>query len=271
MKAPINGVCIYSPVSHMYHFKHHLVQTSLFAWWQQAFRLVPMSPIPALLAVNHIVLQDEQHVEEYANLAEAKLDRVTRDAAPVVLEPAVDPLLRDAQHAARQVQQDLPDAPALGALVADVGAQLRRVLDERHDELDVAEGVDDVEVAPVDGGVNGVTAARDTHDEVGDGDADEGASGQADGEAARAGGGVADRRPPWLEGAEPTGMYLLRVRNPVFRDTRRTRRSVGGHGPLPQGLLPPHTNRDWPSLRTQNRLCSKIIATTEQEQEELHA
>ena len=32
-----------------------------------------------------------------------------------------------------------------------------------------------------------------------------------------------------------------------------------------------HTHRVWPSLRTQNRLCSKIIVTTEQEQEELHA
>lgn len=52
-------------------------------------------------------------------------------------------------------------------------------------------------------------------------------------EACGAGGGVADRRPPGRAGAEPTGMYLWRVRKPVTRATCRIRRTVRGQGPLP--------------------------------------
>lgn len=151
----------------------------------------------ALVTVNNIVLQDKEQIKEDANLAEAKLDGVARDAAPVVLEEAVDALLGDAEDAAGQVEQDLPDAPAVGALVADIGAQLRGVFDEGDGELDVAKGVDDVEVAPVGAGVDDAAAgpcAQD--DEVGDADADKGAGGEADGEAARAGPRAADGEAP---------------------------------------------------------------------------
>lgn len=118
------------------------------------------------------MLQHEEHIKKDANLAQAKLDRVARDAAPVVLEVAVDALLADAQESAPEVQQDGPDAPALGALVAEVGEQLRRVLDERDDELDVANGVDNVEVAPVHGRVDLATRCGGGADnDVGDSDA----------------------------------------------------------------------------------------------------
>ena len=97
----------------------------------------------------------EEGIVYDADVPQGKLDGVAGDAAPVALEVAVDDELAHAQDPARQVQQDLPDAPAGGALVAVVGQGLGRVLDEGDEQLDVADGVDNVEVAPVDSRVGG--------------------------------------------------------------------------------------------------------------------
>lgn len=131
------------------------------------------------------MLPDEDTIVRHARVAEHELDRVPGDAAPVVLQVTVDALLGDAQDAAEHVQEDLPDAPALCALVAVVGHHLRRVLDEGDDDLDVADGVDDVEAAPVDGRV--ARARGEEDDEDGDDDPDDAAGADAEDGAARAG------------------------------------------------------------------------------------
>ncbi|CAG9999814.1 unnamed protein product [Clonostachys byssicola] len=174
------------------------VYPPLAALAQQPALLV-LGGIRRPLWVEHVVLPDEDAVVGHARVAEHELDRVARDAAPVVLEVAVDPLLCDAQDPAQHVQEDLPDAPPLCALVAVVGDHLRRVLDERDDDLDVPDGVDDVELAPVDGRVAGARGQED--DEDGDDDAGHAAGADAQDGPARAG-AAAGREPPQRPGEE---------------------------------------------------------------------
>ena len=99
------------------------------------------------------MLYHEDHIIHHAHVAQRKLDRVPRDAAPVALQVAVDSLLPDAQDAAAEVQQDLPYAPAPRALVAPVDEHLRGVLDERDHHLDVPDRVHDIQLAPVHSGI----------------------------------------------------------------------------------------------------------------------
>lgn len=146
------------------------------------------------------MLQYKRRIIDHARVAQGKLGRVPRDAAPVTLEPAVDGLLADAEHPARQVEQDLPDAPAAGAPVAPVGQQLGRVLDEGDDDLDVPGRVDDVERAPPGRRVE-VRVAGAEDDETDGGDADEAARADAEGEAARSG-AEAGLEPPQGAGGE---------------------------------------------------------------------
>ena len=98
--------------------------------------------------IQDVVLQHEGGVIGDADVAEGELDGVSRDAGPVALGVRVEGLLGDAEEAADGVEQDLPDAPAGGAGVAVVRDELRRVLDESDDELDVRERVHGVEPAP---------------------------------------------------------------------------------------------------------------------------
>ena len=140
------------------------------------------------------MLGHEDGVVGHADVAEDELDGVAGYAAPVALEVAVEALLGDAEDAAGEVEEDLPDAPAAGALVAVVGEDLRGVLCQGDDDLDVADGVDDVEGAPVDGRVHraGVAAAGggEGDDEVGAGHAE--AAAGADAEHGQAGAGAGD-------------------------------------------------------------------------------
>ena len=146
------------------------------------------------------MLQYKRRIIDHTGVAEGKLDRVPRDAAPVTLEPAVDGLLADAEHPARQVEQDLPDAPAAGAPVAPVGQQLGRVLDESDDDLDVPGRVDDVQRAPPRRRVE-IRVASAEDDEADAGDADEAPGADAEGEAARSG-AEAGLEPPQGAGEE---------------------------------------------------------------------
>ncbi|KAI9158718.1 Leucine--tRNA ligase [Paramyrothecium foliicola] len=160
------------------------------------------------VTVKDVVLDDKDGIVEEANVAKGELDGVSGDTAPVAEQVAVDPLLGDAQDATGDVEQDLPDAPAGGAAVAPVGEDLGGELDEGDEQLDVAEGVDDVEGAPVGDGVEsegrgrvGAGAGRGGTgggDEAeGDEDADDGAGRDAEDEAARAcaGGAVGEGGP----------------------------------------------------------------------------
>lgn len=133
--------------------------------------------------VDHIVLHDKDGIVDESNVAEGKLDRVARNATPVALKPAVNPLLRDAENAADEIQQDLPDAPSLGALIAPVGDDLGRVLDESYEQLDVTDGVDDVEFAPVRGGIG---VGGGDNEEVGSENPDEAAGCHTEYESRRA-------------------------------------------------------------------------------------
>lgn len=132
------------------------------------------------------MLHNEHRIIHKRNVPQRELDRVPRDATPVALDPAIDALLCDAQHPAEKVQQDLPDAPALCALVAPVRDHLGRILDERDEKLDVADRVDDVESAPVCGGVDGASGGSGCDEEVGREDAEEAAGSDAEDEARRA-------------------------------------------------------------------------------------
>ncbi len=76
--------------------------------------------------------------------------------------------------------------------------------------------------------------------------------------------GFADRLPPGRRQPSPHGWV-----HGVFANPSSGPRA--GFEEPNRGQARSHTHRVWPSLRTQNRLCSKIIATTAQEQEELHA
>jgi hypothetical protein len=134
------------------------------------------------------VLDNKGNVVDDADVAEGELDGVTGNAAPVALDVAVDGLLGDAEDSACNVKQDSPDTPAVGALVAPVDDELRGVLDEGDDDLDVADGVDDVELAPVAGRVDGAARPRGLSagdDEAGASDAEDAAGGDAQGEARR--------------------------------------------------------------------------------------
>lgn len=114
---------------------------------------LPITTLALSASVQDIMLREEDQVVHHAHVAEQQLDRVARDAAPVALQRAVEDELRDAQRAAREVQQDLPDGPAGRAPVAEVGRHLRRVLDERDQQLDVPDRVHGVEPAPAGGRV----------------------------------------------------------------------------------------------------------------------
>lgn len=94
------------------------------------------------------MLGHEANIVQHGYIAQGKLYRVARDAGPVALKVRVDALLGNAENTTSKVEQDLPDAPALGALVLRIVVQLWRVLDERHKELDVRDGIDDIEPGP---------------------------------------------------------------------------------------------------------------------------
>lgn len=114
------------------------------------------------------MLHDEHGIIKEGDVSKRKLDRIARDAAPVTLKIAIDALLRNAEHSAQEIEEDLPYAPALCALVPPVGESLRRVLDERDEHLDIADGVDDVERAPICARVDADAGSRsEEDDEVG--------------------------------------------------------------------------------------------------------
>lgn len=83
------------------------------------------------------MLDEKDGIVQDGDVSERELDGIAGDAGPVVLHVAVDGLLGDAQEAAREVEEDLMDAPSNSRFVTVVKEDLRRVLDERHDELDI--------------------------------------------------------------------------------------------------------------------------------------
>lgn len=161
------------------------------------FRKKPLLLVASsLTTVNHVVLEHENGVKHQAAVAEHKLYGVACDAAPVALEVAVDTKLRQAQDASNHIEDDLPDAPAARALVTVVGEDLGRIFDQRHQELDVANGVYNVQLAPV---VCGIPRRGRPDNEAGDEDAQRGAGDDASDEAARASAGAGVEAPERAE------------------------------------------------------------------------
>lgn len=105
------------------------------------------------ISVKNVMLGDEDEIVDDAHVSQGELDGVPGDTAPVPLDVAVDTLLAHAEDSTREIEKDLDDTPALGALVAVVYDNLWRVLDQGHDQLDVTHSVDDVELDPVRYGV----------------------------------------------------------------------------------------------------------------------
>lgn len=116
------------------------------------------------------MLPHEDSIIDHRHVPQRKLYRIPRDPRPVSLQPRVNALLRDGENPAREVEQDLPDGPAPRRLIPVVGDDLRRELDQRHDELDVRDGVRDVQGTPPARVLRG---GRKRHDERDDGHAEE--------------------------------------------------------------------------------------------------
>lgn len=70
------------------------------------------------------MLQHKHRINDKTDITQRKLDRVARQAAPIVLQARVDQQLRDGQDAADEVEQDLLDGPAGGGLAEVVGVDL---------------------------------------------------------------------------------------------------------------------------------------------------
>lgn len=150
----------------------------------------------SLTTVNHIVLKHEDGVKHQAAVTEHKLYGVACDAAPVMLEVAVNTKLRQAQDTSNHVEDDLPDAPAARALVAVVCEDLGRIFDQCHQELDVANGVYNVQLTPVG---RRIPRRSRPDNETGNQDAQRGAGDDAGDEATRASAGGGFKAPERAE------------------------------------------------------------------------
>lgn len=93
-------------------------------------------------SIENIVLCDEDNIEHQTDVGKAKLHRVTSQTTPIRLQGAVYEELKHAEHATAEVQQLLRYRPADGGLALEVGEDLRNVLPDREDELDVLDRVD---------------------------------------------------------------------------------------------------------------------------------
>jgi len=87
------------------------------------------------------VLDDENDVKCDADVGKTQLQRVAGDAAPVTLETGVDNQLKQGQHSASDVEQDLRDAPAHGRLAVEVHDHLGDIFDKGADELHIAQSI----------------------------------------------------------------------------------------------------------------------------------
>jgi len=87
------------------------------------------------------MLDDENDIEQQADIRQSELDRVADQSRPIRLQRAVDHQLQQAQNPARGVQENLVDRPAGGRLSPEIRRDLRDVFAEREDQLDVSQGV----------------------------------------------------------------------------------------------------------------------------------
>ena len=93
--------------------------------WRRRGRPAVVFVQPALLgqllvgriaAIQPVVLHNEHHVKEDGDEAQAELGEVAKDGVPVVVVVADEEHLEHGEDAAGEVQEDVADAPAHGAL-----------------------------------------------------------------------------------------------------------------------------------------------------------
>lgn len=87
------------------------------------------------------MLGDEDQIKGNTDICQTQFEGISGNAAPVPLETGVNDQLHDGQDAPGEVKQDLHDTPSLGRFALVVEEDLWDVLDERGDELDIAQRV----------------------------------------------------------------------------------------------------------------------------------
>lgn len=92
--------------------------------WQEV--AIVSGPVP-VSPVEDVVLDHEEDVEEHREETQAKFRRVAEDWTPILVVVGEDEHLRYGKRAAREVQEDVADAPAWRALAAVVVVGLGKV------------------------------------------------------------------------------------------------------------------------------------------------
>jgi len=91
----------------------------------------------------------EDYVKEYACIRKKQFDWVARQAIPVGLKVTVYEELQKRGDSASKVKQNLMDTPALGWLPIPVQIYLRTVFYKCTHQLDVTQGIDNVDPFPI--------------------------------------------------------------------------------------------------------------------------
>ena len=116
-------------------------------------------------SVEDVVLQHEENIEGNGEKSQPELCWVPEQRPPVVIVVSYQEHLEHAEGAAREVQEDVPNAPPDSAFPAEVHESLGDVFDEGDAELDI--WAVEQEVEPQDDGREGEYENDD--DEHGDG------------------------------------------------------------------------------------------------------
>lgn len=84
----------------------------------------PTPHTEANIPVEHIVLQNEEHIEDETEGPEAELGEVPEERGPVVVVVRVEHHLQDGEETADEVQEDVSDRPAYGGFALVVHVRL---------------------------------------------------------------------------------------------------------------------------------------------------
>merc|ERR1711959_195753 len=87
------------------------------------------------------MLHNENGVEDHGCVPEEQFTWVSLDFAPVVLRSCVDEELPDTENASSEIQENVPDVPADGALAHVIEVDLRKVLHQRHGHLHFCQSI----------------------------------------------------------------------------------------------------------------------------------
>lgn len=88
------------------------------------------------------MLNHEDQIKGNADICEAQLERVSRDATPVSLKAGVNDKLQQGEHPASNIEHDLQNTPSSGRFTLEIEQSLRNVLDKCANKLDIAQGVE---------------------------------------------------------------------------------------------------------------------------------